>query len=209
MEEQFSDIPGYEGRYQVSTSGVVRSVSRFVRNYYSDKVWIQGKNISALADKRGYPRVWLTDSKGKGRAIRIHKAVAITFIPNPENKRTINHKNGIKTDNRVENLEWNTDSENMKHSFKLGLHRGNKGKNNPMFGRKGPSAPGYGKRGKLCTNYGKRGDKSATAKIVLDKETGIFYFGVPEAACAKGVKNFTLYGKLNGRRKNDTLLTYV
>lgn len=58
--------------------------------------------------------------------IQAYRLIAKTFIPNPENKAEVNHINGVKTDNRVENLEWNTHTENVRHSFKTGLNNGEK-----------------------------------------------------------------------------------
>ena len=70
---------------------------------------------------RGYHSVGLTSAKHKRSTIHIHKLVALAFIPNPEMKKWINHKDGNKTNNHVDNLEWCTPSENQKHSWKNGM----------------------------------------------------------------------------------------
>lgn len=67
-------------------------------------------------DSYGYNFVVLRRGHGP-RHFKVHRLVAIAFLPNPKNKRTVNHKNMIKKDNRIENLEWATDSENLKHAF--------------------------------------------------------------------------------------------
>lgn len=65
----------------------------------------------------GYLCVTLRSDDNKRKTFRVHRIIATLFIPNEENKKEVNHKNGIKTDNRVENLEWNTHSENLKHAW--------------------------------------------------------------------------------------------
>lgn len=76
-------------------------------------------------DRYGYERLRVSIGNSVMKTIKIHRAVAQTFIPNPENKEDVNHKDGNKLNNNVENLEWTTTSENMVHSFAMGLHDSN------------------------------------------------------------------------------------
>lgn len=111
-------IKDYEDSYQISNFGRVKS-------FFDEKPRI----IKANKVPEGYLRVRLyKNSVSKNHFI--HRLVAQTFIPNIENKPQVNHINGIKTDNRVENLEWMTSEENINHAFKLGLSKAIKGSKN-------------------------------------------------------------------------------
>lgn len=80
-----------------------------------------GNTLTHYQDKFGYHRVNVKRSDGKRVGLFVHRALAIAFIPNPENKRCVNHKNGIKSDYRLENLEWCSHKENTDHAIRTGL----------------------------------------------------------------------------------------
>ena len=120
MEEIWKDIPGYEGMYQVSNLGRVKSLDRIKTNKLIGKHFVKEKLMKLRLSSRGYLSVGLTKN-GKQVGYRVHRLVAQAFIPNPENKKEVNHINGVKTDNRVDNLEWCTSSENTIHAMRTGL----------------------------------------------------------------------------------------
>lgn len=105
MSEEWRDIVGYEGLYKVSNIGNVASL-----NYRRTG---RSKLLKSVSCK-GYRRV-VVSKNGEKRNITVHRAVAMAFIVNVENKPQINHINEIKYDNRVENLEWVTAKENLNH----------------------------------------------------------------------------------------------
>lgn len=132
-KEEWRDVKGWEGKYQVSSYGRVRSVPRKVKVHAFGKGWGERETkcvILSTGRWMGYPTVELKDrSKGMRSRQLVHRLIAEVFIPNPENKPQVNHKNGNRADNMLSNLEWCTRSENCQHrNHVLGVETPNKGK---------------------------------------------------------------------------------
>lgn len=111
-------IPGYEGSYEITDFGLVRSINREENNSIGNKRFLKGKPIKPGLDKDCYMDVALSIGC-ETKQFRIHRLVATIFIPNPENKLFVNHINGFKWDNRKQNLEWTTQSENELHNYRV------------------------------------------------------------------------------------------
>ncbi|AGO47319.1 HNH homing endonuclease [Cellulophaga phage phi19:1] len=174
--EKWHTIIGYLD-YEVTKCGRIRSIDRLIESGGKYK-YIKGVEIKRKPTKLGYTRVKFS-SKGKEKNIFLHRIIALNFIPNPENKRCVNHINGIKTDNRVENLEWCTHSENSIHAIKNKL-----------------------------TIY-PRGEEHHHSRLILNLETGIFYNGAKQASIHSQYSYGHFKNILNGRDTNYTSFVYV
>jgi hypothetical protein len=127
--EVWKDIIGLEGQYQISNTGKMKLLARYVNAKKGSKRPIPEVILKPFLDASGYFHYTLK-KKDKSYHYKTHRAIAEYFIPNPENKLFVNHINGIKTDNRIENLEWCTPRENNVHAFKMGLAKGKRGSSN-------------------------------------------------------------------------------
>ena len=133
MNEVWKDIKGYEGMYQCSSLGNIRSLDRIVicKNGRIDhKI---GTTMKLRQNKNGYMQIGLTKHNVR-KMTYVHRLIAETFIENPDNKSQINHKDGDKLNNSVENLEWVTASENLKHSYENLNRTINSGKHRKIKG---------------------------------------------------------------------------
>lgn len=116
--EEWREIANTDGKYLVSSFGRIKSLSHKNPRIKTYKI-----------NHRGYGVIFVAYSNGEYKGRGVHRFVAEAFLPNPNNLEQVNHKKGIKTDNRVSELEWMTGSENQLHSFReLGREGGLKGK---------------------------------------------------------------------------------
>ena len=126
-KEVWKDIKDYEGLYQISNHGNVKSLTRKVKCKNGKFRIIREKILTPMTTKNGYLTVnlWKNNSS---KTYLIHRLVAEAFIPNPENKPEVNHKDTYKWTNYTSNLEWNTRPENTIHSYKMKLRENQKKK---------------------------------------------------------------------------------
>lgn len=161
-------------------------------NYHITKEGkVYSSNINAFLapfNCAGYLRVNLSKNN-KYKKYLIHRLVAEAYLDNTDNKPIVNHINGKKSDNRLENLEWCNNSENMLHAYKTGLYDMSKNK--------------AGQMGRLTIKFAQK----ANERLVLDTQYGIFYDSIKEAEQLTGIKY--LLRKLRGINKNNTNLVYA
>lgn len=163
-QERFHPMPGFEGTYEINKEGIVRSLDRVVNWCNGRKRRIKGQILSAHTINTGYKMIHLYRNNKKHYML-LHRALALAFIPNPDNKSCVNHINGVKTDNRINNLEWCTYSENLKHAASHGML-------NPHM---------KGKHGKDCHN---------SKKVIKRSLDGVFikvYHSAKDAAIDNGM----------------------
>jgi len=126
-------IPGFEN-YTIDESGVVRNIYRVLMKSdgttYTQQRRIKKAHINKV---NGRYMITLRLDDGKSLTRFLHRLIALAFVPNPLNKPDINHINGVKTDNRIENLEWCTRKENSQHAERLNLIKRNKGTEHHLY----------------------------------------------------------------------------
>ena len=177
MNEVWLSIFGFEGLYEVSNMGNIRSLNRvvlFSPNNNSGSTTKNGCVLKYYVNEKGYAKVKL--SKGnKGKMCRVHRIVATYFVPNPHELPEVNHKDGNKLNNKFDNLEWATRQSNIDHAYNI--------------------------LGVQTARFGKQNNKS---RLVINNETGIFYETITEAANTINMKQATLQAMLTGRNPNRT-----
>lgn len=176
-QEIWKDIEGFEGYYKVSNQGRILALERNVSDRQRRKEKIRPTTIQ----KDGYAKIILY-REFTYKAFMTHRLVAKAFVSNPENKPHVNHKNSIRDDNRAENLEWVTSSENSIHSFK--------------YGNRKPYAHWKGMKGKNCPL------SKPVIQMTMDKEYITEFAGQQEAQRETGIHQATISQCCRGVKKN-------
>lgn len=201
-EEVWRPIKDYEGLYEISNLGRVKSL-----NYNHTK---KEKILKNVENGKGYLMVCLTKN-GKHKLFLVHRLVAEAFIPNPENKPCVDHINTIKNDNRVENLRWVTCEENSNNPLtKKKCIENNIGENNPFYGKHHTEETkkkiSEAQKGEKSYMYGKAGKNNPNSKPVVQinpntNEIVNTYPGVREAERQTGFDQSAISRCCRGEQK--------
>lgn len=121
--EIWKDIKEYEGLYQVSNKGKIKRLAGKCLTKAGKYRNISENILTCFSNKTRYNYLYVNLNNNGLKQFRLHRLVALHFIPNPDNLPEVNHIDGNKNNNTVENLEWCSNLENIRHSFKIGTHK--------------------------------------------------------------------------------------
>ena len=177
----FKDVIGYEDEYGISKTGIIRSKDRICVDSLGRKRFRKGIELKPDIAQNGYYRMTLCKG-GKKKQQYLHRLIAIHFIPNPYDKPQINHKDGNKLNNSIDNLEWVTAQENTIHAYKNDLIDVLSGERHPNYGKVGAKS----KRAKkvLRTNV-KTGEEKVYGALVETEKDGFLKSEVSRS-CNRG-----------------------
>jgi hypothetical protein len=182
MQEIWKDIKGYEGLYQISNLGRVKSLERYKQNH-SKKQIVKEKIL--VPRVRGLYKSVSLWKHNKGKEFTIHRLVAKTFIDNPDNFLYINHKDGDKLNNYVSNLEWCTQSHNIKEAYRIGLIKPRK----------------HTAETKIKISNSKKGKSNKQEKTIICIESNIEYSSIKEASEKNNISKGGICNCCKGKRK--------
>ena len=165
----------------------MRQIKKYPDYYVTEEGLIFSKKTNKFlkfsSDKQGYLRVGLYIGNYKSKTIKVHRLIAETYVENIENKKDVNHIDGVKSNNKISNLEWCTRSENIKHAFRIGL--------------------------KIITDKQIQGVKSRFSKKVLDTKNGTVYKSLKEASIDLNVNYQSLKNNFRKNKINKTTLLWL
>ncbi len=176
-------VNNYVGLYEVSNNGCIKSLPKI--KFCKGGKYITPERLLSKPVVNGYEKVLLYKN-GNRKMISVHRIVAESFIPNYNKYPQVNHINGIKTDNRVENLEWCTPKQNVIHAHKNGLI--------PI---------------QIFTEKQKRAISESKKIKVVNTSSGIIYNSLTDAANDLNISLSQVSSKLNGHLKNNLPLSYA
>ena len=189
MEEEWRTIEGFEGLYEVSSLGRVRSLDRVITYVDGRKQNCKGKIISQVKNSYGYMKVSLTNNERIRKTFLVHRLVAKAFIVNMENKAEVDHINTIKDDNRVENLRWVTPKENSNNE--LTKNHKSKSQKGRVFSEESKKKMSEASKGKQLSEEHKKHIKESQFKKVYCIELDKVFNSIKEASEELNIYNIS------------------